>query len=311
MKKEKFIMIAINAIEAQIRADNKDTLIWFNITKIKEIVEDIIKAVEFWLTDEKEWLEPVEQELVPLLPRDIVAITEEIITLDELGKVDEDRIHKILSKYWVPKQEEKEDYTDEEIQQWMNNIRWWTEEAREYGIKTIKWFLIFHWIHKGSFKKRSEMYISTPQATSVDEIAEDKWLMQEVLKAESEDTGERISHEDMKKRLGVEDTSVIDIDKEKSQNRFEIMIHDIESIMYTQLNTLRDSQTHDNRISIAKWYIKKRQEQWLLPIAKKFTREEIKKMYIDEYDKIFIKDEDCTYPELMVRIINNMWLLSD
>lgn len=49
---------------------------------------------------------PVEQELIPLLPRDIVAITDEIMTLDELGKVDEDRIHKILSKYWVPKQEE-------------------------------------------------------------------------------------------------------------------------------------------------------------------------------------------------------------
>lgn len=51
MKKEKFVMIAVNAIETQIRADNKDTLIWFNITKIKEIVEDIIKAVEYWLTD--------------------------------------------------------------------------------------------------------------------------------------------------------------------------------------------------------------------------------------------------------------------
>lgn len=50
---------------------------------------------------------PVEQELIPLLPRDIVAITDEIICLDELGKVDEDRIHKILSKYWVHKQEEK------------------------------------------------------------------------------------------------------------------------------------------------------------------------------------------------------------
>lgn len=56
---------------------------------------------------EKHMPKPVEQELIPLLPRDIVAITDEIITLEELGKVDEDRIHQILSKYWVHKQEEK------------------------------------------------------------------------------------------------------------------------------------------------------------------------------------------------------------
>ncbi len=137
----------------------------------KEVIQSIEKHKPMPF-DNEYYKKPVEQELIPLLPRDIVAITDEIITLDELGKVDEDRIHKVLSKYWVHKQEEKEDWTDEEIKKWIYDIRWWTKEAREYGIQTIKWFLTFHWIHKGSFKKRSEMTPPTTQATSVIDVEE-------------------------------------------------------------------------------------------------------------------------------------------
>lgn len=81
---------------------------------------------------------PVEQELIPLLPRDIVAITDEIITLDELGKVDEDRIHKILSKYWVPKQED---------------------------IYSTNPFVWVWWVWAGT--KDIDLTTTTPQATSV------------------------------------------------------------------------------------------------------------------------------------------------
>jgi hypothetical protein len=52
MTKDKFVILAVNAIEKQIREDNANVLIWFNVTKIKEIVEDIIKATDYWIIDE-------------------------------------------------------------------------------------------------------------------------------------------------------------------------------------------------------------------------------------------------------------------
>lgn len=236
----------------------------------KKYLEDFKKAIQKFMP------KPVEQELVPLLPRDIVAITDEIITLDELGKVDEDRIHKILYKYWLPKQEEREDWTDEEIQQWMNNVRWWTEEAIKYGIKTIKWFLTFHWIHKGSFKKRSEMTLPTPTPqASVDE------------------------------------------DELKTLNFHELMLYDMESMMYTQLYTLREQQTYENRINIAKSYIKKRQERgfFSLPIQKKRSKEELEKRYDDMLYKLKPnykkKEVDTLMLWTVAMFLKDHWLLSE
>jgi len=148
--------------------DYKDSLIkpsdWY-----KQIFR---KAIEKYMPQEQ-----VGKELIPL---DADFLSDYIKTASEVYKWEELKIHikQVLSKYGhIQKQEDREDWTDEEIKQWMNNVRWWTEEAIKYGIKTIKWFLTFHWIHKGSFKKRSEMTLPTPtpQATSVDieEVARD------------------------------------------------------------------------------------------------------------------------------------------
>lgn len=94
--------------------------------KINEIIDYLNSQDHIVEHNKNVEQEPNKVELVPLLPRDIVAITDEIICLSDIWKVDENRIHNILSKYWVPTPKK---YTVEHLRNYCKTMYPWASIA--------------------------------------------------------------------------------------------------------------------------------------------------------------------------------------